>query len=147
MVDRSGSQANSVISFGPFRLYADERLLKKGDETLAVSGRALDILIALVDRAGEVVTRKELILRVWPDATVEEANLRVQINRLRKALGEGREDARYVVNVSGRGYCFVAPVTRSPARHISTPVETVAVHPLKNLPARLTRMVGRDGIV
>ena len=87
MVDRSGSQANSVISFGPFRLYAGERLLKKGDETLVVGGRALDILIALVERAGEVVTRKELISRVWPDVTVEEANLRVQINRLRKALG------------------------------------------------------------
>jgi predicted ATPase/DNA-binding winged helix-turn-helix (wHTH) protein len=144
MVDRSGSQANSVISFGPFRLYAAERLLKKGDETLAVGGRALDILIALVERAGEVVTRKELILRVWPDVAVEAANLHVQINGLRKALGEGREEARYVVNVSGRGYCFVAPVTRSPARHISPPV---AVHPLKNLPPRLTRMVGRDGIV
>jgi predicted ATPase/DNA-binding winged helix-turn-helix (wHTH) protein len=147
MVDRSGWQANSVISFGPFRLYADERLLKKGDETLAVGGRALDILIALVERAGEVVTRKELILRVWPDVTVEEANLRVQINGLRKALGEGREDARYVVNVPGRGYCFVATSIRYLARHVSPPVEAVAARPLKNLPARLTRMVGRDGIV
>jgi DNA-binding winged helix-turn-helix (wHTH) protein len=122
MVDPSGPHANSVISFGPFRLYADERLLKKGDETLPVGGRVLDLLTALVERAGEVVTRKELILRVWPDVTVEEANLRVQINRLRKALGEGHDDARYVVNVSGRGYCFVAPVTRSPARHISPQV-------------------------
>src|SRR5580704_3611855 len=112
MVDRSGSQANRVISFGPFCLYADQRLLKKGDETLVVGGRVLDILIALVERAGEVVTRKELISRVWPDLTVEEANLRVQINGLRKALGEGREDARYVVNVPGRGYSFVAPVRR-----------------------------------
>jgi predicted ATPase/DNA-binding winged helix-turn-helix (wHTH) protein len=147
MADRSGSQANSVISFGPFRLYADERLLKKGDETLALGGRGVDILIALVERAGEVVTRKELISRVWPDVTIEEANLRVQITGLRKTLGEGRRDVRYVVNVSGRGYCFVAPVTRSPARHISPPVEAVAAHKLKNLPARLTRMVGRDGIV
>src|SRR5579863_7014948 len=147
MADRSGSGANSIISFGPFRLYADERLLKKGDETLAVGGRALDILIALVERAGEVVTRKELILRVWPDVTVEEANLRVQINGLRKALGEGREDARYVVNVTGRGYCFVATSIRYLARHVSPPVEAVAARPLKNLPARLTRMVGRDGIV
>jgi DNA-binding winged helix-turn-helix (wHTH) protein len=147
MVDGSGSQATSVISFGPFRLYADERLLKKGDETLVVGGRALDILIALVERAGEVVTRKELISRVWPDVTVEEANLRVQITGLRKALGGGREDARYVVNVPGRGYCFVASVIRSPAPHISPRVEAVAAHPLKNLPSRLTRVVGRDGIV
>ena len=109
--------------------------------------RALDILIALVERAGEVVTRKELILRVWPGVTVEEANLRVQITGLRKALGDGLGDARYIVNVSGRGYCFVAPMTRSPEPHISPRVEAVAAHPLKNLPARLTRMVGRDGIV
>ena len=79
--------------------------------------------------------------------TVEEANLRVQINGLRKALGERRKDARYVVNVLGRGYCFVASVTRSPARHIVPAVEAVAAHPRKNLPARLTRMIGRDGIV
>ena len=147
MVDRSGSRADSVISFGPFRLYVDERLLKKGDETLAVGDRALDILIALVERAGEVVTRKELILRVWPGVTVEEANLRVQITGLRKALADGLGDARYVVNVSGRGYCFVAPVTRSPAQDISPRVEAVAAHPLRNLPSRLTRMIGRDGIV
>ena len=147
MIDRGGSRANSVISFGPFRLYADERLLKKEDETLAVGGRALDILIALVERAGEVVTRNELNLRVWPDVTVEEANLRVQINGLRKALGEGREDARYVVNVTGRGYCFVAPVTYSPTRHISPRVEADAARPLNSLPARLTRIVGRDGVV
>src|SRR5580692_10095727 len=147
MADRGESRASSAISFGPFRLFAAERLLKKGDDALAVGGRALDILIALVERAGEVVTRKELMLRVWPDVTVEETNLRVQINGLRKALGEGREDDRYIVNVTGRGYCFVAPVTRSPVRHISPPVETFAAHKLGNLPAPLTRMVGRDGIV
>src|SRR5580700_3908465 len=111
MDQRDSIQANSVSSFGLFRLFAAERLLKKGDQPLPLGGRALDILIALVERAGEVVTRRELIARVWPNVTVEEANLRVHIASLRKALGDGREGARYVTNVPGQGYCFVAPVT------------------------------------
>src|SRR5436190_21122718 len=102
-----------LASFGPFSLIAAERQLKKGDEPLQLGGRALDTLIALVERAGEIVTQNELISRVWPDVTVEGANLRVHIASLRKALGDGREGARYIVTVAGRGYCFVAPVTRS----------------------------------
>ena len=104
---------HGVVSFGPFRLFAAERQLKKGDEPLQLGGRALDTLIALVERAGEVVTQRELIARVWPDVTVEEANLRVHIASLRKALGDGREGTRYIVTVPGRGYSFVAPVTLS----------------------------------
>ena len=92
-----------VVSFGPFRLFAAERLLKKGDEPVPLGGRALDILIALAERAGEVVTHKELISTVWPDVTVEEGNLRYQMSTLRKALGDGRDGARYVSNVAGVG--------------------------------------------
>ena len=117
---------HEVVVFGAFRLLVAERLLKKGDETLHEGGRALDILTILVERAGEVVTRNELISRVWPDVTVEEANLRVQINGLRKALGDGRGDARCVVNVPGRGYCFCcAPVTRLAAQSFRPPAQTI----------------------
>jgi DNA-binding winged helix-turn-helix (wHTH) protein len=124
MDDHDNQRPDHMVSFGPFRLFAAERLLKKGDEPVLLGGRSLDVLITLVERAREVVTRKELIWHVWPDVTVEEANLRVQINGLRKALGEGREDARCVVNVPGRGYSFVAPVSRltpQPSRHRSKP--------------------------
>ena len=76
MNDHRNPQFQDALSFGPFSLFAAERLLKKGDEPVPLGGRALDILIALVERAGEVVTRKELISTVWPDVTVEEANLR-----------------------------------------------------------------------
>src|SRR5882762_11853041 len=116
MGDIDNLRINDVASFGPFRLFAAERLLQKADEPLELGGRALDILITLVVRAGEVVTHKELISRVWPDVIVEEANLRVHIAGLRKALGDGRDGARYVTNVIGRGYCFVAPVIRSTSR-------------------------------
>jgi predicted ATPase/DNA-binding winged helix-turn-helix (wHTH) protein len=145
--DRDNPRVNEVVSFGPFRLFASERLLKKDEQTIRLGGRALDILIALVERAGEVLTRRELISRVWSDVTVEEANLRVHVAGLRKALGDGHDAARYVVNVPGRGYCFAAPVTRSTAERSLPPAETPVAHLLKNLPARLTRMVGRDGMV
>src|ERR1700756_1643519 len=81
---------NDVASFGPFRLFMAERLLEKADEPLELGSRALDMLITLVERAGQVVTRKELISRVWPDVIVEEANLRVHVAGLRNALGDGR---------------------------------------------------------
>jgi predicted ATPase/DNA-binding winged helix-turn-helix (wHTH) protein len=135
-----------VISFGPFRLLAAERLLKKGGEPLQLGARALDTLIALVERAGEVVTQRELISRVWPDVTVEEANLRVHIAGLRKALGDGHDGARYIVTVPGRGYCFVAPVTLSTLQS-SPSREAVVSDRLQRLPPRLTRMIGRDDTI
>jgi predicted ATPase/DNA-binding winged helix-turn-helix (wHTH) protein len=137
---------HGVVSFGPFRLFAAERQLKKGDEALQLGGRALDTLIALVERAGEVVTQRELISRVWPDVTVEEANLRVHIANLRKALGDGREDARYIVTVPGRGYCFVARVTAA-APQFSPPRKATVSDRLQRLPPELTRMIGRDDTI
>ena len=147
MNDRRTLQPKDVLSFGPFSLFAAERLLKKGDEPIPLGGRALDILIALAERAGEVVTHKELISTVWPDVTVEEANLRFQMAALRKALGDGRDGARYISNVAGRGYCFVAPVTRSSAEQ-PVPVTGIATTDrVQKLPPRLARMVGRDDTV
>jgi DNA-binding response OmpR family regulator len=69
MNDRRNSGAQDVLSFGPFSLFAAERLLKKADEPIPMGGRALDILIVLAQRAGEVVSRKEPISSVWPDLT------------------------------------------------------------------------------
>ena len=145
-MDGDSSLTHSVVSFGPFRLFVGERQLKKGDEALQLGGRALDTLIALVERTGQVVTQRELISRVWPDVTVEEANLRVHIASLRKALGDGRESARYIVTVPGRGYCFVAPVMRSTPQY--SPSREVAVfHRPQRLPPKLNRMIGRDDTI
>jgi len=145
-MDADSTLTHGVVSFGPFHLFAADRRLKKGDEALQLGGRALDTLIALVERAGEVVTQAELIARVWPDVTVEEANLRVHIANLRKALGDGREDARYIVTVPGRGYCFVAQLTAAAPRS-SPPRQATVADSLHRLPARLTRMVGRDDVI
>jgi DNA-binding winged helix-turn-helix (wHTH) protein len=120
------SRAHKAISFGPFCLIPAERQLKKGNERLHLGSRALDTLIVLVERAGEVVAQRDLISRVWPDVTVDEANLRIQIALPRKALRDGRDGTRYVATVPGRGYCFVAPVTRSTQPSFSTPQTVVA---------------------
>jgi predicted ATPase/DNA-binding winged helix-turn-helix (wHTH) protein len=139
--------SQDVLSFGPFDLFAPERLLKKADEPIPLGGRALDILITLAERAGEVVTHKELIERVWPDVHVEEANLRVHISALRKALGDGRDGARYISSVAGRGYCLVAPIKHSPTEQCAPSPGITDAEGLKKLPPRLLRMVGREDTV
>jgi len=79
-----------AISFGPFRLLAAQRLLLEGDRPVRLGSRAFDILAALVDRAGEVVTKEQLMARAWPQTFVEDANLKIQVSALRRALGDGQ---------------------------------------------------------
>lgn len=117
---------NDIISFGPFRLFATERLLLKGDTAICIGSRAFDILIALVDRCGEQVSKEELMAWVWPNTFVEPANLTVHISALRRTLEDGCAGNRYIVNIPGRGYRFVAPVTFHDAR--SRPVAKSAGH-------------------
>jgi predicted ATPase len=112
-----------------------------------LSSRALDILIVLVEHAGEVVSKKELMSRVWPDITVDEASLRVHVAGLRKALGEGLAGARFVTNIPGRGYCFVAPIGRPIKAMPPSALEPAVYDQAHKLPPRLTRMVGRDEII
>jgi DNA-binding winged helix-turn-helix (wHTH) protein len=111
--DRVNCVAAKPASFGPFRLFPAQRLLLEGGEPVRIGSRALDILIALVARAGELVRKQELMAHVWPDTFVEPANLTVHIAALRRALGDGRDGNRFLLNIPGRGYQFVAPVTRA----------------------------------
>jgi len=104
------SAHGDIIAFGPFQLRAAERLLEKDGVPLKLGSRALDILIALVDRAPGIVSKRELLARAWPDLIVDEGSLRFHIAALRKVLGERESGCRYVTNVAGRGYCFAAPV-------------------------------------
>ena len=100
------------ISFGPFRLFPTARAFEKNGVPLALGNRALDMLIVLVRRAGEVVSHRELITRVWRGLVVDPSNIRVHITALRRALGDRDGKDRYIANVTGQGYCFVAPVSR-----------------------------------
>lgn len=104
------SAPTSEISFGPFRLLPAQFLLLKGDKAVSLGSRALEILIALLERPGELVTKQELMARVWPNIFVEPANLTVHISALRRALRDGHDGNRFIINIPGRGYRFVAPV-------------------------------------
>src|SRR6267154_5522034 len=103
---------NARSRFGPFRLLPAQRLLLEGDTPVRLGSRAFDILAALVERAGEVVDKEELIARAWPKTFVEDANLKIQVSALRRALGDGQGGHRFVVTVPGRGYNFVAPIRK-----------------------------------
>ncbi|TGP51596.1 transcriptional regulator [bacterium M00.F.Ca.ET.230.01.1.1] len=130
-----------MISFGPFTLVANERLLLRQGAPVDLGARAFDILTILAARPNEVVSKKDLLAHVWPDVTVEEGSLRFHMANLRKALGDGKDGARYIATLAGRGYCFVAPISRSGSR-IDVHSEVAASHHA-NLPSRLIRMVGR----
>jgi adenylate cyclase len=133
-----------AVSFGPFRLYPAQRLLKRGEDPVKLGARAFDILLALVERPGEVVAHKELIAKVWPDVIVEEISLRVHITSLRKALDGEQSGENYITNVKGRGYCFSAPVSyERPASDVKSPLDT----PIYNRPRRLAHTQGRDDTV
>jgi predicted ATPase/DNA-binding winged helix-turn-helix (wHTH) protein len=129
------------VAFGPFVLNPTQRVLLRGDRPVRLGSRAREILICLVERAGTVVSKNELIRRVWPETVVEEGTLRVHIASLRKILGEDRDRVRYVENVTGHGYRFVATVTR-PGNTPSPPPPTEHANPTPT-----TRLIGRKDVV
>jgi predicted ATPase/DNA-binding winged helix-turn-helix (wHTH) protein len=100
-----------IFSFASFSLDRERRVLLQAGRALRVGGRAFDVLAILVGHAGEVLTNADLSRAAWPAGDVGAANVRVHIAALRRLLGDGRQGARYIVNVSGRGYCFVADVS------------------------------------
>jgi predicted ATPase/DNA-binding winged helix-turn-helix (wHTH) protein len=146
MPDDGNRQPEAVVSFGPFKLSIARRVLERAGTRLHLGARALDMLIILVESAGKVVSKNELLKRVWPDIAVDEGALRFQVAALRKALGDGEAGARYLTTLSGRGYCFVAPLSHS---GLSTPASTEdqAQAQPHRLPTRLARMVGRGDAV
>jgi predicted ATPase/DNA-binding winged helix-turn-helix (wHTH) protein len=131
------------FSFGPFRLIPERQLLVEGEKPVSLGARGLELLHALVEHAGEVVNKDELIARIWPDTSVSEGNLKVQMAALRRALGESTRGDRYIATVSGRGYRFVAPVEGHGTSH--TPHATAA--PENNLALGWTRPLGRDDVI
>jgi predicted ATPase/DNA-binding winged helix-turn-helix (wHTH) protein len=135
-----------AISFDTFRLIPAERLLLESEKPVQLGSRAIEILMSLVDRAGESVSKEELIARVWPDTIVDESNLKVHIAALRKALGDGRNGKRYVINIPGRGYRFVGSISKLEQTESATSSEAAFAHRY-NLRAPIHRTFGRAKIV
>ena len=102
--------APTEVSFGPFRLLPTQFLLLEMDKPVSLGSRALEILTVLLERPGELVSKHELMARVWPNVVVEPANLTVHMSALRRTLRDGRDGNRFIINVPGRGYSFVASV-------------------------------------
>src|SRR5260221_559532 len=121
-----------LLPGGPFRLLPRQRLLLEGDKPVRLASRALDILMALVERAGELVGKDELMARVWPDTFVEEGNLKFQVGALRRTLGDGN---RYLVNIPGRGSIVIKRCRGNRAASLLT----VSARPM--IPARVSRQI------
>ena len=136
------------IRFGDFEFAPAQRRLERAGVGVELSSRALDILAALTERPGQVVTKQDLLARVWPQATVVEGALRVYMAALRRALGDGEEDGsrRFITTVPGRGYCFVGQIEGAAV----APQDAAAAGPLDlppRLPGRPGKVVGRDPVV
>src|SRR5580704_11091281 len=122
--------STDISQFEGFRLDRRAGVLFRQDERgvfapMAIGSRALDILGVLIERPGDLVSRAEIMEAVWPGTAVEDSNLNVQVAALRRILDGGRAEGSCIQTVSGRGYRFVAPVTRvdpaAPARIVAAP--------------------------
>lgn len=147
----------SVFGFGPYSLDVGGRTLNRGNAEVMLGSRAFDLLTALVQRPGEVISRRELMSVAWSGLNVEESNLRVQMAHLRRKLGCGVEGTRYITSVAGRGYCFVAPVMVK-SEQIDSGIDTAREPPIapqlvvadspffrpQRLPRLVERLFGRE---
>ncbi|SMQ30402.1 Predicted ATPase [Pseudomonas helmanticensis] len=145
MKNSSGGQSPHAITFDQFQLLPSQRLLLRNGVQVELGSRALDVLIALIAHAGEVVTNRDLVHMVWKGVVVDESCLRVHISALRKALSDSESNVSYVVNVPGRGYSFVASFSLTSLDDGNA--GTIQSMPAGEVPPRLVRMVGRDDTV
>ncbi|HTV19284.1 MAG TPA: winged helix-turn-helix domain-containing protein [Polyangiaceae bacterium] len=134
------------FAFGPFVLIPDRQLLLENGAPVRIGGRALDLLKALVQRQGDVVSKRQLMSQAWPDLAVDEGNIKVNIAALRRVLCDDSGQPRYIATEVGRGYRFIAPVRLSepcPARPpADAPSERVG-----QLPPCATRIFGRTAAI
>ncbi|ESY68924.1 MULTISPECIES: winged helix-turn-helix domain-containing protein [Mesorhizobium] len=141
--------AQAPISFGSFRLDRAQRLLLRDGEPVRIGSRALDLLIVLVDHAGDVISKYELLKLVWRDTVVDEAGVRVHMAALRRTLGDDLDGARYIINIAGRGYSFVAPITREATSQPRPPPPPAVFHSARSRgrvpPPR--SLIGREAVV
>jgi len=143
----SGSEGSAIVEFGRFRFAPHRRELLADGRSIEIGGRAFDVLTALVEARGAVVSKDVLMRRVWPDRVVEENNLQAHISALRAAFGPERELIR---TVSGRGYQFTGEIrilAASPDERAGAGVaaaEPAATLPPTNLSEPVSELIGRD---
>ena len=116
---------NKVFAFDEFVIDAHKGLLTRKGATVPLKSRAFDLLLLLVERRGEVISKNELLETIWENQFVEENNLTVQMSALRKALGEARDSPRFLITVPGKGYKFIGDVKPSANVYLFKPVEQI----------------------
>jgi TolB-like protein/Tfp pilus assembly protein PilF len=128
MPNSSAPAKNGVYEFGAFRLDSRRRLLltRSSGQSIALTAKAMDTLLHLVERAGEVVEKQALMNAIWPNVRVEENSLSQCISALRRALGEDPSDHQFIVTAPGRGYRFIAELQTAAAAKFAEPVVTSA---------------------
>jgi predicted ATPase/DNA-binding winged helix-turn-helix (wHTH) protein len=149
MNDLNGNSGKDRISFGRFRVSPSQRTLERDGVEVEIGSRALAILLVLLEQPGEVLSNKKLLERTWPNVVVDESNLRVHVARLRRVLGDSGGSARYIMNVPGRGYCFVGLLGTVPKQEnlrIGELMPTMGQVDDNSgrLPPNLKSIVGRD---
>jgi DNA-binding winged helix-turn-helix (wHTH) protein/TolB-like protein/Tfp pilus assembly protein PilF len=108
-----GEPSRHFYEFGRFRVNVGERVLLRDRDIVPLTPKVFEILLTLVQNSGHIISKDELMKRVWPDSFVEEGNLTQNISLLRKALGEGQNGHQYIETIARRGYRFIAPVSES----------------------------------
>ena len=116
-----------TYEFGPFRVDTRERTLRRDGVLVPLTPKVFDILLVLVQNGGRVLTKTELMDLVWPDTTVEESNLGRNVSTLRKVLGDGPDEHRYIETIPWRGYRFIAQVRQPPDARAA--IDSLAVLP------------------
>ena len=136
-------ESQDILAFGPFQLLVGRRQLLRAGQPVPLGARAFDLLLALVQREGALVSKKELMAEIWPRLVVDESNLHVQISAVRKALDGGAE---YLVTVPRRGYRFVAHINRTRS-NASADKPSIAVLPFTVMSAEPDQDYFADGVV
>jgi len=148
VADQEKQRDGERMRFGPFCLSPSERLLTRNGEPVEIGGRSFDLLVVLTEQPGRVLSKRELLKRVWSDVVVEDGSLRFHMAGLRKLLGDGVDGARYIATQVGVGYAFVAPIERQDLAGVALakPAEERArtVATSINIPARLPHLIGRE---
>ncbi len=148
MKDIAPGTSHERTTFGPFCLSLSERLLTRDGVPVNIGGRSLELLAVLVEQPGRVLSKRDLLKRVWPDVVVEDGSLRFHMAALRKILGDGANGARYISTQVGVGYAFVASVQHLAVSDDQTgPQDRTAAIPIESLPGRLSRLFGREADV
>src|SRR5262249_14318296 len=132
--------------FGPFRLDARERLLLREGESVPLTPKAFELLLALVEHHGHLLEKEELLRLVWPETFVEEANLSYNISLIRRALGGGENGERYIETVPKRGYRFVASVREQEEADAAEP-KAQTPHPARDASRQIKWMKPRLAFV